>query len=148
MLTFVKPVASVLAKLFNTLGYGLQIDDINAAFVLAREEIEYAQEDAESTYFNESYQTAKSAVDKVLGDFNSVLQRLDPPEREKLQRSMGLKMEQLKVCFKETHAEYNPHLRNLGSASGISARWCVHARRGRTSHGCPASCPDHFGDAP
>lgn len=88
----------------------MQIDDINAAFVLAREEIEYAQEDAESTYFNESYQTAKSAVDKVLGDFSAVLQRLDPPEREKLQRSMGLKMEQLKVSQTETYASYNPPL--------------------------------------
>eukprot|EP00884_Botryococcus_braunii_P022723 jgi/Botrbrau1/9134/Bobra.160_3s0010.1 len=74
-----------------------QIDNINDAFVTAREEIEYALEDAESTYFNESYQTAKSAVEKALGDFNSLLQRLDPPEKEKLQRSMGLKMEQLKA---------------------------------------------------
>jgi hypothetical protein len=76
---------------------GIQVDDVNDAFVAARDEIEYAKEDAESTYFNESFQTAKTAVDKVLEDFNSILQKLEASEKAKLQRSMGLKMEQLKV---------------------------------------------------
>ena len=79
----------------------LQIDDINEDFTAAREEIDYAKEDAETTYFNESCETAREAVESVLNKYKQVLDALSEDERAKLQRSMGLKMEQLKVrsCF-------------------------------------------------
>ncbi|EIE20977.1 hypothetical protein COCSUDRAFT_83536 [Coccomyxa subellipsoidea C-169] len=51
--------------------YGAMIDTINEAFVTARDEIEYAKE--------------------------ALLDSLEESERSKLQRSMGLKMEQLKA---------------------------------------------------
>ncbi|PRW45044.1 late embryogenesis abundant [Chlorella sorokiniana] len=66
-------------------------------FVAARDEIEYAQEDAETVYFNESCEEAREAVAEVLDAYTSLLGRLSAEERGKLQRSMGLKMEQLKA---------------------------------------------------
>lgn len=73
-------------------------------------------QDAETTYFNESAAQAKEAVDTVLQQYHDVLQKLDEDEvrtccfpdfleiethcisqRGKLQRSMGMKMEQLKA---------------------------------------------------
>lgn len=103
-----------------------QIDRVNELFVAAREEIDYAQvrgaarflnavpnqspvsltgchpsslqEDAETTYFNESVDTARGAVADAFEAYDAVLGELSEGERAKLQRAMGLKMEQLKVC--------------------------------------------------
>ena len=55
------------------------------------------QEDAETTYFNESVETARGAVADAFAAYDAVLGDLSEGERAKLQRSMGLKMEQLKV---------------------------------------------------
>ncbi|CAG9460705.1 unnamed protein product [Pedinophyceae sp. YPF-701] len=73
------------------------IDEINDKFVEARDEIEFAQEDAETTYFNESCEAAREITQEALDMFNALLSRLDDDERGKLQRSMGMKMEQLKA---------------------------------------------------
>lgn len=70
---------------------------INQLFITARDEIDYAKEDAETTYFNESFQDAKKHVDDALSGYQSVLCKLEEGERAKLQRSMGLKMEQLRA---------------------------------------------------
>lgn len=74
-----------------------EIESINELFVEARDEIDYAKEDAETVYFNESCAEARQAVQAVLDRYEAVLQRLSNEERGKLQRSMGLKMEQLKA---------------------------------------------------
>jgi len=70
---------------------------INDKFVEARDEIEFAAEDAETTYFNDSYESAKSLVEEVVGEFNTLLESLPDEEKGRLQRSMGMKMEQLKA---------------------------------------------------
>lgn len=101
----------------------LQIEAINEAFVEARDEIEYAKEvhtdvyhilfvvsmvcglsadiicaqDSETVYFNEAHETAKAAVSTTLSKFEALLAVLAKPEADKLQRSMGMKMQQLKV---------------------------------------------------
>ena len=75
----------------------LQIDDLNDKFVEARDEIEYAQEDAETTYFNESHKLAKDSVGVVTSMYKNILETLSEADKGKLQRSMGMKMEQLKV---------------------------------------------------
>jgi hypothetical protein len=54
-------------------------------------------QDCETVYFNESHEAAKAAVSKTLELFEAVLSKLEESEKGKLQRSMGLKMEQLKV---------------------------------------------------
>ena len=63
----------------------------------ARDEIEYAQEDAETTYFNESYNDAKDLVEQVLGEYTGLLASLGEEERGRVQRSMGMKMAQLEA---------------------------------------------------
>lgn len=63
----------------------------------ARDEIEYAQEDAETTYFNESHKVAKEAVGVVTSMYRGIQDTLNEADKGKLQRSMGMKMEQLKV---------------------------------------------------
>ncbi|KAL4857688.1 hypothetical protein ACK3TF_002119 [Chlorella vulgaris] len=75
----------------------LQIETLNNQFVEARDEIEYATEGAETTYFNESATEAKEVVGKVLEGYQQLCAKLSEAERGKLQRSMGLKMEQLKA---------------------------------------------------
>ncbi len=54
-------------------------------------------------YFNEAHETAKSAVAETLDLYNGLLGTLEESERGKLQRSMGLKMEQLKVSHCQPH---------------------------------------------
>eukprot|EP00879_Flechtneria_rotunda_P010502 GHRR01010978.1.p1 GENE.GHRR01010978.1~~GHRR01010978.1.p1 ORF type:complete len:139 (+),score=35.66 GHRR01010978.1:253-669(+) len=78
-----------------------EVDIINQKFAEAREEIEFAREDAETVYFNESTAEARQAVQEVLGRWQSLLQKLPQEEQQRLQRSMGLKMEQLKAELKE-----------------------------------------------
>lgn len=73
------------------------IEDINSKFADAREEIELAAESKETVYFNEEAETAKKAVTEVLDLFNNLLARLPESERGAIQRSMGMKMEQLKA---------------------------------------------------
>ena len=42
-----------------------QIDAINDKFAEARDEIDYANEDAESTYFDESYKAAETVTNEA-----------------------------------------------------------------------------------
>ncbi|XP_074280329.1 embryogenesis-like protein [Silene latifolia] len=73
------------------------VDEINFKFAEAREEIESAMDSKETVYFNEEAQCAKDAVNEVLDMFNGLLEKLEGQERDALQRSMGLKIEQLKA---------------------------------------------------
>ncbi|KAL3152544.1 hypothetical protein ABBQ32_001572 [Trebouxia sp. C0010 RCD-2024] len=74
-----------------------QIDELNDKFVEARDEIEYAQEDAETTYFNDSHKVAKEAVGVITSMYRDIQDTLNEADKGKLQRSMGMKMEQLKA---------------------------------------------------
>lgn len=70
---------------------------INLKFAEAREEIEMAMESKETVYFNEEAECARAAVKEVLEMFEGLLSKLPESERGALQRSMGLKIEQLKA---------------------------------------------------
>lgn len=78
-----------------------QQDEVNDLFTAARDEIEYAKEEAETVYFNESVAEAKKAVDICLTKWRALLDDVSDEERGKLMRSMGLKMEQLKAELDE-----------------------------------------------
>ncbi len=54
-------------------------------------------QDSETVYFEEGLKTAQKAVGEAMGKYNALLDSLSEQERGKLQRSMGMKMEQLKV---------------------------------------------------
>lgn len=66
-----------------------------------------AREDADTVYFNESTETARKIVAELLLKWQKLLSTLPEEDRSKLQRAMGLKIEQLKAELKgleELHA--------------------------------------------
>ncbi|ESQ28035.1 hypothetical protein EUTSA_v10019220mg [Eutrema salsugineum] len=73
------------------------VDEINLKFAEAREEIEMAMDAKETVYFNEEAECARAAVAEVLEMFDGLLGKVTEKERATLQRSMGLKIEQLKA---------------------------------------------------
>lgn len=74
-----------------------EVDMINLKFVEAREEIEMAMESKETVYFNEEAECARAAVKEVVELFEGLLGKLPESEKTAIQRSMGLKIEQLKA---------------------------------------------------
>ncbi|KAJ6793267.1 Uncharacterized protein M6B38_111865 [Iris pallida] len=74
-----------------------EIDEINLKFAEAREEIESALESKETVYFDEEAECARDAVRAVLDRFDGLLARLPDKDKAALQRSMGLKIQQLKA---------------------------------------------------
>lgn len=74
-----------------------EIDEINLKFAEAREEIEMALESKDTVYFDEEVEIAREAAKVVLDMFEGLLAKLPESERAALQRSMGLKIEQLKA---------------------------------------------------
>lgn len=73
------------------------VDEINLKFAEAREEIEMAMDAKETVYFNEEAESARTAVTEVLEMFSGLLEKVTEKEKASLQRSMGLKIEQLKA---------------------------------------------------
>ncbi|CAN7087662.1 unnamed protein product [Brassica oleracea var. botrytis] len=73
------------------------VDEINLKFAEAREEIEMAMDAKETVYFNEEAECARAAVAEVMEMFEGLLGKVTEKEKSSLQRSMGLKMEQLKA---------------------------------------------------
>ncbi|XP_010428001.1 PREDICTED: uncharacterized protein LOC104712738 [Camelina sativa] len=73
------------------------VDEINLKFAEAREEIEMAMDSKETVYFNEEAECARAAVTEVLEMFEGLLGKVTEKEKASLQRSMGLKIEQLKA---------------------------------------------------
>ncbi|WCJ43293.1 Embryogenesis-like protein [Euphorbia peplus] len=74
-----------------------EVDMINLKFAEAREEIESAMDSKETVYFNEEAECARAAVNEVLDMFHGLLAKLPEAQKGGLQRSMGLKIEQLKA---------------------------------------------------
>ncbi|KAK3230234.1 hypothetical protein Dsin_002115 [Dipteronia sinensis] len=85
--------------------YNKEVDMINLKFAEAREEIEMAMESKETVYFNEEAECARAAVKEVLDLFGELLRKLKESEKEALQRSMGLKIEQLKAELRQLEEE-------------------------------------------
>eukprot|EP00250_Pteridium_aquilinum_P025112 c3016_g1_i1 orf=62-448(+) len=85
-------------------GYTDEVDEINSKFAEAREEIEMAMESKETVYFDEEARTARDAVHLVLHKYQTLLDKLPNTDKGSLQRSMGLKMEQLKAELDQLNA--------------------------------------------
>jgi uncharacterized protein (DUF2164 family) len=73
------------------------VEKVNEMFVEARDEIEFTKEDIGTTYFNDGFQDAKKLVDETISEYKKLLNSLNEEEKGRLQRSMGMKMEQLKA---------------------------------------------------
>ncbi|XP_020231664.1 uncharacterized protein LOC109812178 [Cajanus cajan] len=78
-----------------------EVDSINLKFAEAREEIEMALESKDTVYFDEEAECARAAVNEVLSMFEGLLAKLPEGEKGALQRSMGLKIEQLKAEIRQ-----------------------------------------------
>ncbi|KAL1212463.1 Embryogenesis-like protein [Cardamine amara subsp. amara] len=81
------------------------VDEINLKFAEAREEIEMAMDAKETIYFNEEAECARTAVTEVLEMFQGLLGKVTEKEKASLQRSMGLKMEQLKAELQQLNED-------------------------------------------
>ncbi|KAK9134398.1 hypothetical protein Syun_013728 [Stephania yunnanensis] len=80
-----------------SIDHSKDIDEINLKFAEAREEIEMALESKETVYFDEEAECAREAVKAVFDLFEGLLGKMGEREKAALQRSMGLKIEQLKA---------------------------------------------------
>ncbi|GAQ78427.1 hypothetical protein KFL_000130090 [Klebsormidium nitens] len=92
--------AGIGFRRFSTIGevdIREKVEDINTKFAEAREEIDLAMEAKDTVFFNEEALGAKKLVEEVLEEFKSLLDQVDERRRGELQRSMGMKMEQLKA---------------------------------------------------
>ncbi|ERN03863.1 uncharacterized protein LOC110007048 [Amborella trichopoda] len=78
-----------------------EVDEINLKFAEAREEIDMALESKETVYFDEEAESARKIVKEVMDMYEGLLARLPEQQRGALQRSMGLKLEQLKAELKQ-----------------------------------------------
>ncbi|KAG9159532.1 hypothetical protein Leryth_019589 [Lithospermum erythrorhizon] len=74
-----------------------EVDEINLKFAEAREEIETAMDSKETVYFNEEAECARDAVKEVVELYEELLQKVSENEKGVIQRSMGLKIHQLKA---------------------------------------------------
>ena len=83
--------------------------EINQLFSEAREEIESALESVGTTYFNEDALLAKGLVSETIERYDLLLSKCEASEREKVQRAMGLKMEQLKAEVKLIDSAHDDH---------------------------------------
>ncbi|XP_071714818.1 embryogenesis-like protein [Rutidosis leptorrhynchoides] len=96
---FKKPLLYTQFNIFRS--YNVEtdkvVDEINLKFAEAREEIETAMESKETVYFNEEAECARAVVKDVLDMYDGLLSKLPEKERGGIQRSMGLKIEQLKA---------------------------------------------------
>eukprot|EP00904_Undaria_pinnatifida_P004224 jgi/Undpi1/13802/HiC_scaffold_9.g03453.m1 len=74
-----------------------KMDTFNDLFVTAREEMEFAGESKETTYFDEEAAAAKEAVDEAVALFEEVLSSVTEQKRTEIMRGSGLRVEQLKA---------------------------------------------------
>ncbi|CAN0863190.1 Embryogenesis-like protein [Linum grandiflorum] len=74
---------------------------INLKFAEAREELETAMDAKETVYFDEEAECARDAANEVLSMYDTLLGKLPETKKGVVQRSMGLKMEQLKAEVKQ-----------------------------------------------
>lgn len=74
-----------------------QLGVVNEMFAEAREEISDALESAGTTYFDEEATIAHETADGAINAYEQLLQDAKPEDAGEIQRSMGLKMEQLKA---------------------------------------------------
>ncbi|ONK66439.1 uncharacterized protein A4U43_C06F8050 [Asparagus officinalis] len=99
--TEISPSRTHHRSLSTNSDHSSEIDEINMKFAEAREEIEAAMESKETVYFDEEAECARDAVKIVLDKFEGLMARMEEKERMALQRSMGLKIEQLKAELKQ-----------------------------------------------
>ncbi|KAF9920062.1 hypothetical protein FBU30_010211 [Linnemannia zychae] len=81
------------------------VQNITDLFMIARDELEYAEEARGSVYYNDDKETARQAVQETLDAFDVLLKDLDDAQKLDVQRKIGLKILELKSQLDALNAE-------------------------------------------
>ncbi|KAF9538895.1 hypothetical protein EC957_006042 [Mortierella hygrophila] len=101
--TFVSPSQILFAA--NSADVDKGVQNITDLFMVARDELEYAEEARGSVYYNDDKETAREAVQETLDAYNVLLQDLDDAQKLDVQRKIGLKIMELKSQLDALNAE-------------------------------------------
>ncbi|KAF9153303.1 hypothetical protein BG015_003682 [Linnemannia schmuckeri] len=101
--TFVSPSRILFAADSTDVDKGVQ--NITDLFMIARDELEYAEEARGSVYYNDDKETARQAVQETLDAYDVLLKDLDDAQKLDVQRKIGLKIMELKSQLDALNAE-------------------------------------------
>ncbi|KAG0377326.1 hypothetical protein BGX24_006302 [Mortierella sp. AD032] len=101
--TFLAPSRTLFAA--NTADVDKGVQNITDLFMVARDELEYAEEARGSVYYNDDKETARQAVQETLDAYNVLLTDLDDAQKLDVQRKIGLKIMELKSQLDALNAE-------------------------------------------
>ncbi|KAF9292560.1 hypothetical protein BGZ68_003466 [Mortierella alpina] len=89
----------------NTADIEKGVQNITDLFMVARDELEYADEARGSVYYNDDKETARQAVQECLTSYDELLKDLDDAQKLDVQRKIGLKIMELKSQLDALNAE-------------------------------------------
>ncbi|KAH7034076.1 hypothetical protein BKA57DRAFT_476481 [Linnemannia elongata] len=101
--TFVSPSRILFAADSADVDKGVQ--NITDLFMVARDELEYAEEARGSVYYNDDKETARQAVQETLDAYDVLLTDLNDAQKLDVQRKIGLKIMELKSQLDALNAE-------------------------------------------
>ncbi|KAF9127188.1 hypothetical protein BGW39_006059 [Mortierella sp. 14UC] len=101
--TFIAPSRILFAA--NSADVDKGVQNITDLFMIARDELEYAEEARGSVYYNDDKETARQAVQETLDAYDVLLTDLDDAQKLDVQRKIGLKIMELKSQLDALNAE-------------------------------------------
>ncbi|KAF9902449.1 hypothetical protein EC991_004866 [Linnemannia zychae] len=101
--TFIAPSRILFAA--NSADVDKGVQNITDLFMVARDELEYAEEARGSVYYNDDKETARQAVQETLDAYDVLLTDLDEAQKLDVQRKIGLKIMELKSQLDALNAE-------------------------------------------
>ncbi|KAF9575539.1 hypothetical protein EC968_002800 [Mortierella alpina] len=101
--TLFTPTRALYAANTEDIEKGVQ--NITDLFMIARDELEYADEARGSVYYNDDKETARQAVQECLTSYDQLLQDLNDAQKLDVQRKIGLKIMELKSQLDALNAE-------------------------------------------
>ncbi|KAF9373968.1 hypothetical protein CPB97_000211 [Podila verticillata] len=100
---FVSP--SFVAMMPSAADIDKSVQNITDLFMIARDELEYAEEARGSVYYNDDKETARSAVQECLDTYDVLLKDCSQDQKLDIQRKIGLKIMELKSQLDALNAE-------------------------------------------
>ncbi|KAG0249606.1 hypothetical protein DFQ27_009911 [Actinomortierella ambigua] len=81
------------------------VETITDLFMIARDELEYAEEAKGTVYYNEDKETARAAVQDCLDQYGVLMSECTDEQKTDVQRKIGLKIQELKAQLDALNAE-------------------------------------------
>ncbi|KAF9426187.1 hypothetical protein BGZ94_006840 [Podila epigama] len=100
---FVSPSLTFRTSSATDIDKGVQ--EITDLFMVARDELEYAEEARGSVYYNDDKETARQAVQECLDTYDALLKNCNEEQKLDIQRKIGLKILELKSQLDALNAE-------------------------------------------